>query len=146
MSTVLGLLRTGEDEHPTEPAPGLDRVDALVDSMRKSGLDVTVRTTRRPYTVSELADLTAYRAVQESLTNALKHGTGTAELELDYRPSAVVIEVRNPLRSDPALTSGGGHGLVGMRERVTALNGRFAAGPEPDGTFRVCVELPRTTA
>src|SRR4051794_787604 len=146
MSTVLGLLRTGEDEHPTEPAPGLDRVDALIDSMRKSGLDVTARTTRRPYTVSELADLTAYRAVQESLTNALKHGTGTAELELDYRPSAVVIEVRNPLRSDPALTSGGGHGLVGMRERVTALNGRFAAGPEPDGTFRVCVELPRTAA
>src|SRR3954467_15789976 len=131
MSTVLGLLRTGEDEHPTEPAPGLDRVDALIDSMRKSGLDVTARTTRRPYTVSELADLTAYRAVQESLTNALKHGTGTAELKLDYRPSAVVIEVRTPLRSDPS----------------THLRGRARPGRDAgarDGAGRAIRRRPRT--
>jgi signal transduction histidine kinase len=112
--------------------------------MRRSGLDVIARTTGQAYALSEIADLTAYRVVQESLTNALKHGTGTAELELDYRSLAVVIEVRNPLRHvEPTTPSGGGHGLVGMRERVAALNGRFLAGPESDGTFRVCVDIPR---
>jgi signal transduction histidine kinase len=147
MSTVLGLLRTGEDEHPTEPTPGLDRVDALVESMRRSGLEVTARRSGQAYVVSEIADLTAYRVVQESLTNALKHGTGTAELELDYRSSAVVIVVRNPLRTGGVATdSGSGHGLVGMRERVAALDGRFVAGPESDGTFRVCTDIPRMAA
>jgi signal transduction histidine kinase len=147
MSTVLGLLRTGEDEHPTEPTPGLARVDALVESMRTAGLHVTARRTGQAYSMSEIADLTAYRVVQESLTNALKHGTGTAELELEYRSSEVVVEVRNPLRTAEAATApAGGHGLVGMRERVAALDGRFVAGPESDGTFRVCVDIPRSAA
>lgn len=147
MSTVLGLLRTGEDENPTEPAPGLDRVGALVDSMRRSGLKVTARTDGQPYRLPQIADLTAYRVVQESLTNALKHGDGTAELQLAYQPSAVVIEVCNPPRADdgPA-SSGGGHGLVGMRERVASVDGRFSAGPDPGGAFRVRVEIPRGAA
>jgi signal transduction histidine kinase len=143
MTTVLGLLRTGEEEIPTAPAPGLDRAAALVDTMRRAGLEVTERIEGQPYDLPQLADLAAFRVVQESLTNALKHGTGTAELTLDYAPGAVVVEVRNPVRDESAPSTGGGHGLVGMRERVTSLGGRFAAGPDPDGWFTVRTEIPR---
>jgi signal transduction histidine kinase len=143
MSTVLGLLRTGEDEHPTAPAPGLAQVGGLVESMRRSGLDVEVRTVGKPSALSQIADLTAYRVVQESLTNALKHGTGTAELEIDWQPHGVLVEVRNPPRTDGSAAPGGGHGLVGMRERVAAVGGRMTAGPAPDGTFTVCAEIPQ---
>jgi signal transduction histidine kinase len=81
--------------------------------------------------------------VQESLTNALKHGTGTAQLVRDYSETAVVLEIRNPVRGEAPTSVGGGHGLVGMRERVTALGGRFTAGAEPDGWFTVRAEIPR---
>jgi signal transduction histidine kinase len=148
MSTVLGLLRTGEDELPTAPAPGLDQVGALVDSTGRAGLRVAVRTTGEPGRLSELADLTAYRVVQESLTNALKHGTGTADLVLDHGRSAVTVRVCNPVRAGdgrPDL-SGGGHGLVGMRERVVAVGGHLTAGPQADGTFLVTAVIPREDA
>jgi signal transduction histidine kinase len=141
MSTVLGLLRTGEDETPTAPAPGLDGAGALVESMRRAGLEVTERVEGEPYALPEIADLTAFRVVQESLTNALKHGTGTAELKLEYSPTAVVIEIRNPVRDVVPPSTGGGHGLVGMRERVTSLGGRFTADPQPDGWFTVRAEI-----
>jgi signal transduction histidine kinase len=143
MSTVLGLLRTGEDEHPTAPAPGLDQVDALVASMLRSGLDVACRTDGEPYPLPQLADLTAYRVVQESLTNALKHGTGSATLSLDYGAAGVTVEARNPARNAGPPAPGGGHGLVGMRERVAAVGGRFTAGLAPDGSFAVMAEIPR---
>jgi len=143
MSTVLGLLRTGEDETPTAPAPGLDGAGALVESMRRAGLEVIERIEGKPYELPEITDLTAFRVVQESLTNALKHGTGTAHLVRDYSATAVVLEIRNPVRGEALTSVGGGHGLVGMRERVTALGGRFTAGPEPDGWFTVRAEIPR---
>jgi len=143
MSTVLGLLRTGEEETPTAPAPGLNGAGALVESMRRAGLEVTERIEGEPYELLEIADLTAFRVVQESLTNALKHGTGTAELVLDYSPTAVVLEIRNPVRGGPSSSPGGGHGLVGMRERVTSLGGRFMAGPQADGWFTVQAEISR---
>ena len=143
MSTVLGLLRTGEDETPTAPAPGLKGAGALIESMRRAGLEVTERAHGEPYDLPEIADLTAFRVVQESLTNALKHGTGTAELLLDWSATAVALEIRNPVRGEAPPSVGGGHGLVGMRERVTALGGRFTAGPEPDGWFIVRAEIPR---
>lgn len=143
MSTVLGLLRTGEEDAPMEPAPGLDDVPALVETIRRAGLRITSCFPGEPYQLPQIADLTAYRVVQESLTNALKHGAGTADLELDRQPSAVVIEVRNPVRLGGRPAAGGGHGLVGMRERVASINGRFSAGAAMDGVFIVRVEIPR---
>jgi signal transduction histidine kinase len=143
MSTVLGLLRTGEDETPTAPAPGLVGAGVLVETMRRAGLDVTERTDGQPYDLPEIADLTAFRVMQESLTNALKHGTGTAELVLTYGASAVVLEIRNPVRGGAPSSAMGGHGLVGMRERVAALGGRFTSGPQPDGSYAVRAEIPR---
>src|SRR3954471_18826528 len=143
MSTVLGLLRTGEDETPMAPAPGLEGAGTLVESMRRAGLEVAERVEGEPYALPEIANLTAFRVVQESLTNALKHGTGTAELKLEYSPTAVVIEIRNPVRDVVTPSTAGGHGLVGMRERVTSLGGRFTADPQPDGWFTVRAQIPR---
>jgi signal transduction histidine kinase len=139
---VLGLLRTNEDETPSSPAPGLSGVAALVETMGSAGLRTTWRTAGEPARLAELADLAAYRVVQESLTNALKHGDGTADLVIEHRADEVVVEVTNPLPADAPGSATGGHGLVGMRERVTSLGGTFAAGP--DGrSFRVRVEIPR---
>jgi len=104
---------------------------------------VEQRVQGEPYELPELADLTAFRVVQECLTNALKHGAGTAELVLEYSATALVLEVRNPVRPTAPPSVVGGHGLVGMRERVAALGGRFAAGPDPDGWFTVRAEIPR---
>jgi signal transduction histidine kinase len=143
MSTVLGLLRTGEDEISVEPAPGLAQLPAVVRSMEQAGLRTTWRVAGEAYALSELADLTAYRVVQESLTNALKHGTGSADLTLDYRPDAVVVEVRNPVSDGAAPTATGGHGLVGMGERVTAVAGRLSAGRAAEDAFVVRAEIPR---
>jgi signal transduction histidine kinase len=146
MSTVLGLLRTGEDDTPVEPAPGLERLPALLETVRQAGLRTTWDVQGDPYLLTEIADLAAYRIVQESLTNALRHGTGTAELDLVYGPSAVGIEVRNPRPDGDRPSGGGGHGLVGMRERAASVGGRFSAGADGDGPFTVHVEIPRGRA
>ncbi len=142
MATLLGLLRTADDDDQ-QPAPGLDQVDALVDSVRRSGTTVTVRTSGTPRHLAPGTDLAAYRIVQESLTNAGKHGAGSAQVALQYGDDALVIEVANELRPGASGdVDGTGHGLVGMRERVAALGGRIDAGARPDGRFVVRAELP----
>ncbi len=145
MSTVLGLLRTGEDETELQPAPGLDQLPALVEGIGRAGLRTGWRVTGTPAPLPGIADLAAYRIVQESLTNALRHGTGTAELHVDHQPSGVVVQVRNPVPAGAAAAAGG-HGLVGMRERAAAVGGRLSAAIAPDGLFTVRAEIPRGPA
>jgi signal transduction histidine kinase len=145
MSAVVGLLRTPEEDAPTEPAPGMARLENLVESVRRAGLDLTCRSAGERYELAPLSDLTAYRVVQESLTNAVKYGTGSAELVVDHGPEGVCIEVRNPV-DGAAGVSGGGHGLIGMRERVDAVRGRLSAGPGPDGFYTVSALIPRGAA
>jgi signal transduction histidine kinase len=145
MSAVVGLLRTADEDVLTEPAPGLAVIGALVDSARRAGLELTCTMTGDPYQLPPISDLTAYRVVQESLTNAVKYGTGTADLAIDYGPEVLCIEVRNPVDGSRAgAPGGGGHGLIGMRERVEAVRGRLTVGPGPDDVFRVRVEIPRS--
>ena len=144
MATVLGLLRTADDGSSTQPAPGLALADALVESVRRSGLPVTWRVTGTPRPLAPVTDLTAYRLIQESLTNAGKHGTGAAEVVVDYRAADVVVEVSNPMAPDSAVAPGG-HGIVGMRERVTAVGGSLEIGPR-GGRFVVRAELPTPRA
>jgi signal transduction histidine kinase len=96
--------------------------------------------------LAPLPDLTAYRVVQESLTNAVKHGTGSAELVVNHGAEGVCIEVRNPVGGTTTASPGGGHGLIGMRERVEAVRGRLTAGPGPDGCFTVSALIPRRAA
>ena len=141
MVTILGLLRTAEDTPSAQPAPGLAQADALVESVRRSGLTVSWCVTGSPCDLGPSVDLTAYRLVQEALTNAGKHGLGSAEVTVDYRAESVVLDVTNPV-SSAAVVSGQGHGLIGMRERVSAVGGTLEIGPLGEGRFGVHAELP----
>ncbi|GGO17222.1 sensor histidine kinase [Micromonospora parathelypteridis] len=119
----------------------LAEADGLVERIRAAGLAVRVRTDGTPGPLPVGVDLAAYRIVQESLTNALKHGTGEADLTIAYRPAEVVVTVENPVRRGGDGLPGAGAGLIGMRERATLLAGRFTAGPR-DGRWQVRAALP----
>jgi len=149
MSALLGVLRDEDrqgDETAREPARGLTQLDELVASARRTGLQVLVRQEGSPGQLPPLVDVTAYRIVEEALTNAHKHGAGTAQLLLAHREGGIVIEVGNP--TDPAVPAaavadrGSGRGLVGMSERVAAVGGTLRARPGPPGSFLVHAELP----
>jgi signal transduction histidine kinase len=148
---VLGVLRAGGQD--TAPQPGLAELDALLDSARSGGVSVTVTRSGNPVTLPEGVDLSAYRIVQEALSNAMRHAPGShVELHLAYRPDTLALQICNDaaLRSVPVLVAsgdraaagGGGHGLVGMRERVAMLGGSLDAGPTEDGGFLVSAVLP----
>jgi signal transduction histidine kinase len=148
MRQLLGVLRSasGERVGPREPAPGLRDLDALVAEVVKSGVTVEVRIDGDRPAVPAGVDLSAYRVVQEALTNVIKHaGRTRAVVAVRYSKDQVTIEVdddgaaRGETRSVPAP---GGHGLVGMRERVAMYDGEVEAGPRPDGGFRVAVRMP----
>ena len=143
---LLGLLRTTEEPEPTSPTPRLEAAGALFEQVRRSGLDVTVRTTGRPSPLSVSADLAAYRVLQESLTNAARHGTGQAEVSLHHEPDGCTVTVRNPWASTGAAAAAPGrHGLVGMTERVTASGGTITVGPQGHD-WLVDVWLPADTS
>jgi signal transduction histidine kinase len=151
LSGMLDVLRQPDDPiTPTDPAPGLDRVVALVDSFAASGLRVDWKITGTPPPLPAAVDLVAYRLVQEGLTNAHKHGTGEAELLIAFEPAGLMIDVVNRVAarvgagSGPAVaaTAGPGHGLAGMRERAHAVGGTVSAAPQDDGTWRVTGRVP----
>jgi signal transduction histidine kinase len=143
LQDMLGLLRaTAGGESAAEP--GLDRIDGLLALFARSGLAVQVHVRGEPRALPAEASTVAYRVVQEALTNAYKHGEGRrAELLIDYDGAEAVIDVRNPV---PATGAGGhpplgGHGLIGMRERLTAIGGRLETSSTDDG-FRLVATLP----
>jgi len=137
----VGLLRQpGEDPAPRQPAAGLDALDDLLESFRRSGLEVRCCVDGPGRALPWATDHTAYRIVQEALTNARKHaGAVPASLSLRFDPEAVTVIVDN---DGPVPATTDGHGITGMRERVTALGGTFLAGPRPDGGFRVAAVIP----
>jgi len=143
---VLGVLRTGEPG--TAPQPGLAELDTLLDSARSGGVSVAVTCSGNPVTLPEGVDLSAYRIVQEALSNAMRHAPGArVQVQVAYRPDSLALEIRNDavasvLVASGAREAGGGHGLVGMRERATMLGGSLDAGPTGDGGFRVAAVLP----
>ena len=145
---VLGVLRTSGQE--TAPQPGLADLDALLDSARSGGVSVTVTCSGNPVPLPEGVDLSAYRIVQEALSNAMRHAPGShVQVHVAYRPDGLALEVCNDAASAvPILAgigdraAGGGHGLVGMRERATMLSGSLEAGPTEDGGFQVTAVLP----
>jgi len=141
MSTLLGLLRTGNDDDSREPARGLADLDSLVESVRRTGLRVTVRQEGDLTQLAPLVDVTAYRVLEEALTNASKHGGGGADVVISQTGVTTVLEVRNRL-DHPVPDTTGGHGLVGMRERVTAIGGVLNASADGQGRFVVRAELP----
>ncbi len=143
---TIGLLREpGEPAAPTEPNVGLSGLDELLASFRGSGLRIQTDVDGPARPLAPAIDLTAYRVVQESLTNVCKHaGDTTVLLRLSYQPSALRITVDNDAHGHPPRPDrdGTGHGIAGMRERVTALGGSLQARPRPTGGFRVAAILP----
>ncbi|MER7922910.1 sensor histidine kinase [Streptomyces sp. NPDC096057] len=147
LKAAVGLLRQDTDAaDDLAPAPGLDRVPDLVDSCAATGLqvDVTVEGERCPLT--PVLDLTAYRVLQEALTNVTKHGAGrTAEVRLAYTSRRLTLTVTNDTAPDRAPVPPGpegGFGLISMRERATSVGGAFHAGHRTRGGFQVVCTLP----
>ncbi len=143
LRAAVGLLRGKAPEAPREPAPGLAAVDALVQTTAAAGVEVAVTTTGTERALPGGVDLTAYRIVQEALTNVVRHAAATtATVRVRYEPEAVVVEVTDDGRGVGAGDGPCGHGVVGMRERAAALGGTLEVGPAPGGGFRVRAELP----
>jgi signal transduction histidine kinase len=151
LRAILNVLRQADDAEPTAPAPSLAQVNALIEGAGQAGLPTTLSVTGAPAGLPAGVDLAAYRIIQESLTNAIRHaGPATATVALTYRSGRLLIEVTDTGRGPAAagvrdLGSAGaaqGHGLVGMRERAAAAGGTFQAGPAPGGGFAVTAELP----
>ncbi|MEU7617414.1 histidine kinase [Micromonospora rifamycinica] len=145
--TLTGLRRTlGALRHPQQtpdPPPGLADLDRLVDVAADAGVRVAVHREGPPRPLPGEVDLAAYRIVQEALTNVVRHAdVDRCRVTLDYLPDGLRVEVVDAGRGAPPGGAGAGHGIVGMRERVTLLGGRFAAGPRPEGGFRVAARLP----
>ncbi|MDQ1380034.1 MAG: hypothetical protein QOJ71_753 [Actinomycetota bacterium] len=140
---MLGVLRADSDADYA-PAPTLADVDRLVHDVRAAGLEVDVRAEGETH--AELppgVEFTAYRIVQEALTNVLKHaGKASAAVVLRYEPAVLCIEVTDDGRGINGNAPDGGHGLMGMRERVGVYGGSFEAGPRTGGGFRVAATLP----
>jgi signal transduction histidine kinase len=144
---VLGVLRS--EDAPSEPArhapqPTLGRLDELLDNVRGAGLTVTAETTGTPHPLPPGVELSAFRIVQEALSNAMRHAPGAhVRVGVGYRPSGVTVRVANSAPDRPVPPSpGAGHGLLGMRERTAMLGGELAAGTAPDGGWEVTAILP----
>jgi signal transduction histidine kinase len=145
MRRLLGVLRQGDESSASlAPAPGLSDVPALALQFGQAGLAVELRVDGQPDGVPVGVDLSAYRIVQEGLTNVLRHGGPTAQVIIGHSGAAVVIEIcdEGPGVRASIDDNGPGHGLIGMRERVAVFGGRLTAGPRPGGGFRLLATLP----
>jgi signal transduction histidine kinase len=142
---ILGALRDQGDPATYHPPPGLDAVGDLAAELTTAGLPVQVHIQGKRDHIPAALDLTAYRLVQESLTNVLKHaGPARAEVTIRYELGAVVLEVLDDGQGRAATTERAtlGHGQLGMRERVSVWGGSLTAGARPAGGYRVTARLP----
>jgi signal transduction histidine kinase len=142
MRRMVGVLRRPEEGPALAPQPSLEHLDRLVDQAREAGLPVELRVEGEAIQLPAGVDLTAYRLVQEGLTNALKHAQATrAEVVVHYNDGHIEVIVSDDGRGVVG-DDGSGHGLVGMRERVSVYGGQLDAGPRPEGGFRLRATLP----
>jgi len=145
---LLGVLRQdSEPQASLTPVPGLANLDSVLTEVGKAGLAVRVRVEGTPSSLPAGVDLSAYRIVQEALTNVVKHaGPAHAQVVVGYRDQEVTVEVIDDGRGAATPVGDGrmgtGHGLIGMRERVAAFGGELEVGPRPGGGFRVAARLP----
>jgi signal transduction histidine kinase len=146
MRRLLGVLRGADGGGELAPQPGIDRLEALIASVRGAGLDVglQVRGGERP--LPSGVELSAYRIVQEALSNTLRHAPGArATVEVDYQPDHLLLRVHNDAPAAGRVTSGPaspGQGIIGMRERAAMLGGELVAEPTPEGGYLVKATLP----
>ena len=145
MRRLLGVLRSPDGDEPAAlgPAPGLADLARLVAEVARSGVDVELRVHGDRPDVPPGVDLSAYRVAQEALTNVLKHaGPARATVDVRYTGAGVIVEVVDDGRGAAAPAPAGGHGLIGMRERVAVHGGELDAGPGPAGGFRIVARFP----
>ncbi|MDT5026757.1 MAG: hypothetical protein QOE61_3183 [Micromonosporaceae bacterium] len=147
LRATLDVLR-GHDPSITPadeltPAPGMARLDELIESARSAGVSLTVDTIGEQRPLGPAVDVTAYRIVQESLTNVARHARGaTARLTVEYRRASMRLTVGNDGGTPAEAATGGGYGIVGMTERAHAIGGHLNAGPRAGGGFEVIADLP----
>jgi signal transduction histidine kinase len=142
MRRLVGVLRRPEEAPTLAPQPSLEHLEKLVAHVRDSGLPVELRVEGQPARLPAGVDLTAYRLVQEGLTNAMKHARADrAEVVVRYGDGEIELEVADN-GSGGGDGSSSGHGLVGMRERVAVYGGELEAAPRPEGGFRLRAKLP----
>jgi len=142
MRRLLAAMRTDEDEAELAPQPGLDGLDSLAEEVGRAGLPVRLHVEGERFQLPRAIDLSAYRIVQEGLTNALKHARASAaDVTVRYRPDELRLEVRDD-GAGPAASDGLGHGLVGIRERVKIYGGEMSAGTANGGGFVLSTRLP----
>jgi signal transduction histidine kinase len=137
----VGALRDRNAASGVDAPPGLASLDTLIAQHAAAGLAIALATTGTPRPLASAVDQAAYRILQEALTNASRHGTGSGRVEVAFGESAVEIHVTNPVAQRPSQPNRGGHGLVGMHERATLLGGTLDV-HQDNGTFGVCVRLP----
>ena len=149
LRAILNVLRQADDTDPVQPAPGLAQLDALVEGARRAGLPITLAVAGEPFPLPAAADLAAYRIVQESLTNVIRHaGPADATVKLRYHADEIAIFVTDTGHGPSAGTGPGavggtaGHGQAGMRERAAAVGGTVQTGPRPGGGYQVTARLP----
>ena len=142
MRRMVGVLRRPEEAPALAPQPSLDHLSRLVDQAREAGLPVELRIEGEAIQLPAGVDLTAYRLVQEGLTNVVKHAQATrAEVFVNYGDGYLEVTVKDDGKG-LGNGDGGGHGLVGMRERVSVYGGELDAGPQPGGGYRLRAKLP----
>ena len=143
MRRLLGALRQGGEALELTPHPGLDDLDSLARDVRAAGLDVRLHLDGHPLALPPALDLSAYRIVQEGLTNALKHSGGRrADVTVAYTPDQLRLEVRDDGPGGFAQKNGFGHGLIGIGERVKAYGGDMSAFAATSGGFVLRASLP----
>jgi signal transduction histidine kinase len=149
MRRLLGVLRQeGQTRGSLAPAPGLADLDSLVSQVQDAGLRVWIKVDGQRGPVPPSVDLSAYRIIQEALTNVIKHADcQSATVTICYRADSVTVEIADKGLAAPGARvvpagNGSGHGIIGMRERVAVFSGQFTAGPRPDGGFRVRARFP----
>ncbi len=144
LRSMLGVLRSADEpDAPLAPAPGLARLDELAVPMREAGIDVTLDVDDDLGEIPALVDASAYRIVQEALTNVVRHaGPCAARVVVKRANGDLVLQVTDDGAGTRAATNAEGHGIEGMRERAVALGGAFESGPLADGGFRVSARLP----
>jgi signal transduction histidine kinase len=142
MRRLLGAMRNDGDEAELAPQPGLDGLDSLVEEVGRAGLPVRLHVDGEPFSLPRAIDLSAYRIVQEGLTNALKHSCASvAEVTVSYRSDEIQLEIRDD-GIGTTTNDGLGHGLVGIRERVKIYGGEMSAGTANGGGFILSTRLP----
>jgi signal transduction histidine kinase len=142
MRRLLAVMRRDGDRVELTPQPGLDGLDSLVKDIGRAGLPVELHVEGEPFPLPRGIDLSAYRIVQEALTNTLKHAHAShADVTIHYAPDEVEIEVRDN-GYGAVISNGHGHGLIGIRERVKLYGGDMTAGTANGGGFRLSTRLP----